>query len=177
VWRVDEAFDATSDFGDYGYPEVDDEEALVEGRIIQFFEQAFEWTNVTYRFYPYMWGRKENWRDIFPVSDTDPQFTDFLRAGAARVVVPAHPAYAEPILHYMATSEIWNGGSPPTLNDPLYVSIVDELKADAGGDVDDDLAACSLNQGYPCLADEWEVKLPTTLVYLQPDDKLPDFTV
>ena len=176
TWRLDEAFDATSDFGEYGYPEFNNQEALVEGKIIQFFEQAFEWMNMTYRFYPYIWGRKENWRSVFPINDPDPQFTDFLRAGAARVVVPAHPAYAETLLHYMATSEIWNGGNPPTLNDPLYVSIVDELKADAGGDIDGTLAACSANEGYPCLAGEWEVKLPTTLVYLQPDDELPDYT-
>lgn len=174
-WRFDEAFDATQDAGRYGYPELDNAEALIEGKIIQFFEQAFEWTNMTYRFYPYIWGRKQGWRDVLPINDPDPQFTEFLRAGAARVVVPAHPAYAEAVLHYLSTSEIWNGGNPPTLDDPLYISIVDELKADASGALDDTLAACAADSGYPCLADEWEVKLPTTLVYLQPDDQLPDF--
>lgn len=176
AWRFNEMFNAMQSNGQFGYPEFNINEALVEGRIVQFFEQAFEWNNVTYRFYPYSWGRKSGWKDIFPLTDTDPQFTDFLRAGSARVIVPAHPAYTESVLHYMATNEIWNGGNPPTLYDPLYISIVDELKSDAGGDLDAELSACEPSFGYPCLADEWEVKLPTTLVYLQEDANLPDFT-
>ena len=176
AWRFNEMFNSMQTNGQFGYPEFDIPEAIVEGRIIQFFEQAFEWNNVTYRFYPYQWGRKVGWKDIFPLSDTDPMFTDFLRAGAARVIVPAHPAYTETVLHYLATNEIWNGGEPPTLNDPLYISIVDELKADAGGNIDRDLPVCAADSPYPCLADEWEVKLPTTLVYLQKDAALPDMT-
>jgi hypothetical protein len=175
AWRLNEEFDATADNGEYGYPEFNAAEAMTEGRIIQFFEQAFEWQNMTYRFYPYIWGRKANWPESFPRTDTDPQFTDFLRAGAVRVVVPVAPDYDAAVLHYLATNEIWNGGAPPVLDDPLYISIVDELKADAGGDIDAGLAVCSATSGYPCLADEWELKLPTTLVYLQPDDQLPDF--
>ncbi len=104
------------------------------------------------------------------------QFRDFLRAGAARVIVPVHPSYSETVLHYLDTNEIWNGGDPPTLEDPLYISIVDELKSETGADVDADLNACSVHSGYPCVVDEWEVKLPTTLVYLQPDAELPRFT-
>lgn len=177
VWRFNEVFNAMKAVGTFGYPEFDIKEAIVEGRIIQFFEQAFEWNNMTFRFYPYFWGRKGSWRQNFPLTDTDPQFIDFLRAGAARVVVPVHPSYNETILHYMQTNEIWNGGEPPTLDDPLYISIVDELKSDAGGDIDEeDLPQCSPNSEYPCLVDEWEVKLPTTLVYLQEDAKLPDFS-
>lgn len=176
AWRFSETFDAMRDNGQFVYPEFDTNEAIVEGRMVQFFEQAFEWNNMTYRFYPYSWGRKSEWKNIFPLTDTDPQFTDFLRAGAARVIVPVHPAYTHTVLHYMATSEIWNGGNPPTLYDPLYISIVDELKSDAGGDLDADLPACAPDSEYPCLVDEWEVKLPTTLVYLQEDAQLPDDT-
>ncbi|MES1240951.1 MAG: hypothetical protein ABUT39_04970 [Acidobacteriota bacterium] len=177
AWRFNEMFDAMQSNGQFGYPEFNIDEATVEGRILQFFEQAFEWNNMTYRFYPYFWGRKSNWDDNFSLTDTDPQFADFLRAGAARVIIPAHPKYNEMILHYLSSNEIWNGGSPPTIDDPLYISIIDELKSDAGADLDGVLPACSLDSGYPCLADEWEIKLPTTLVYLQPDNKLPDFTV
>lgn len=176
TWRFNEMFNAMQTNGQFGYPEFNTNEAIVEGRMVQFFEQAFEWNNMTYRFYPYSWGRKSGWKDIFPLTDTDPQFTDFVRAGAARVIVPAHPAYTDTVLHYMATDEIWNGGSPPTLYDPLYISIVDELKSDAGGGLDADLPACAPDSEYPCLADEWEVKLPTTLVYLQEDAQLPDYT-
>ena len=175
TWRLNESFDAMTSAGAFGYPEFTVSEALVEGKIIQFFEQAFEWQNMTYRFYPYQWARKNKWKDLMPLTDTDPLFTDFLRSGAARVIVPVHESYNEVILHYLATNEIWTGGQPPTLLDPLFISIVDELKADAGADVDSDLPTCDIGSGYPCEVSEWEVKLPTTLVYLQQDSALPDF--
>ena len=58
AWRYDEKFDAMQANGSSGWPEFNVAEALTEGRIIQFFEQAFEWNNVTYLFYPYFWGRE-----------------------------------------------------------------------------------------------------------------------
>lgn len=176
IWRFNEHFNAMQENGEYGYPEFNIDEAVVEGKIIQFFEQSFEWNNMTYHFYPYVWGRKSGWDEIFPLNDIDPRFTDFLRAGAARVIVPVRPNYTEAILYYMNTNEIWNGGNPPTLEDPLFISIIDEIKADSGISIDDEIKACSVDSGYPCLVDEWEVKVPTTLIYLQEDSKLPDNT-
>lgn len=175
VWRFDEQFDAMDQNGPFGFPDFDIDEATVEGRMIQFFEQAFEWTNMTYRFYPYFWGRRERWNQTLPLSDPDPMFVDFIRAGSARVIVPVQPSYDDTVLHYLATSQIWNGGTPPTLDSPLYRSLVAELRADAGIDLDA-VTACQPGGGsYPCLVDEWELKLPTDLVYLQQDAALPQF--
>ncbi|MEN3369274.1 MAG: hypothetical protein V7609_1417 [Verrucomicrobiota bacterium] len=169
-------FHAMHDNGEYGYPEFGPNRAMFEGKAIQFFEQAFEWNNMTYRFYPYFWGRKAHWGDRYPLTDTDPVFTDFLRAGAARVIVPVHPAYPEAVLHFMHTGVIWNGGEPPLLDKPLYISIVEELRSDAQVNDDaDDLHLCSADSATPCYVDEWELKLPTTLVYLQQDSVLPNF--
>ncbi|MBY5830431.1 DUF3597 domain-containing protein [Rhizobium leguminosarum] len=177
VMQTNFSVQAMQEGGDFGYPEFSPARGQFEGKIIQFFEQAFEWNNMVYRFYPYFWGRKGNWDERYPLTDVDPMFTDFLRAGAARVVVPVHPAYPEAILHFLHTAEIWNGGEPPVIDDPLYVSIVDELRSDAQVyDDGDDLAACSIDSTTPCFVDEWEVKLPTTLVYLQQDSKLPVFS-
>ena len=66
VWRSSEAFNAMQTTGQYGYPDFDIDEATVEGKMIQFFEQAFEWENMTYLLYPFIWGRKDNWDDVFP---------------------------------------------------------------------------------------------------------------
>ncbi len=176
TWRYNEFFNAMKDNGQYGYPEFDIEEAQVEGKIIQFFEQAFEWANITYRFYPYYWGRKSDWDETYNKEDTDTDFSNFLRAGAARLVIPVHPSYTETVLHYMYTNEIWNGGEPPVLDDPLFISIIDEIKSETDSDLGGDLPGCSLESGYPCLSDEWDVKVPTNLVYLQEDSELPDFT-
>jgi hypothetical protein len=146
-------------------PVVDLQEAVEEGQFIQFFEQAFEWEQLTYVFYPYFWSRQSTWNQRVAFNDKDPRFNQFLQAGAARVVVPVHPAYNDAILHYVETGAIWNGGTPPHLDDPLFISIVEELKA-----ATDDLEG-AVPEGEP-----WAVKVPTSLVYLQHDATLPDYT-
>ncbi|HVT62313.1 MAG TPA: hypothetical protein VHD33_02350, partial [Legionellaceae bacterium] len=147
----------------------------LEGKIIQFFQQTLEWTNMTYLFYPYFWGRKEKWQELFSNYDIDPDFTNFLRAGSARVVVPVHPAYNNVFMHYLATQEIWPDA--PTLTSPLYLSIADELKADQGAEIDDaTLQANATTGALPRLVESWTYKLPTTLVHLQKDTSLLDDT-
>ncbi|AFQ19605.1 hypothetical protein P9Y62_02515 [Bacillus thuringiensis] len=152
------------------HPEVDIYEALKEGPIVQFFEQAFEWEQMTYIYYPYFWGRKKNWIEVSKISDPDPLFMQFLNAGYARVVVPVPLAYKDAVLSLLQSKttdlsekvkEIWER---PTINDPLYVSIEHEIRNQT-----DDLAGAK-PEGKP-----WEFTLPTTLVWLQPDPQLPVF--
>lgn len=66
-----------------------------------FCERAFEWPQMTYWFYPYFWGRSELWADRLRLADADPLHQHFLRAGAARVLVPVTPGYEERVLHYL----------------------------------------------------------------------------
>lgn len=145
-----------------GFPELDLVEADAEGRYIRFFEQAFEWEQMMYLFYPYYWGRKGNWLNRSQLQDVDPQFAEFLRAGAARVVLPVRPGFETTVAHFLDTGEIWDGADPPLLSSPLYVSIIQEIK-------ERDLApGDEVAQGDP-----WDVRLPTTLVRLRPDGSLP----
>jgi hypothetical protein len=145
-----------------GYPEFSLSEAQAEGSRVQFFQQAFEWDQMTYLFYPYFWGRKKNWVDRLKLDDVDPVFAGFLKAGYARVVVPVRPAYDDAVLFFLSSDGvIWNGGEAPVLEDELYVSIVDELKKDPG----------TIEDEPP-----WEVVLPTTLVILDAQSTLPDWT-
>ena len=64
-------------------PQMDILEAIKDGEFIQFFEQAFEWDQITYIYYPYFWGRKSKHVENSTLYDTDPLFTQFLQAGAA----------------------------------------------------------------------------------------------
>jgi hypothetical protein len=153
-------------------PEVEVEEALREGPIVEFFEQAFEWEQMTYLFYPYFWGRKSRWAHIVgDVEDTDPSFEEFLTAGSCRVVVPVPLAYSQAVVYMLQSAatelaqKVWLGGEPPTLESPLYESIAEELQRQT-----DDLFGAT-PEGEP-----WEFKLPTSLVWLQPDSTLPVFT-
>jgi hypothetical protein len=153
-------------------PEIEVEEALREGPIVQFFEQAFEWEQMTYLFYPYFWARKSKWAHLVSdVEDPDPSFEQFLTAGSCRVVVPVPLAYSQAVIYMLQSAatelsqKVWLGGEPPTLESPLYESIAEELRRQT-----DDLFGAT-PEGEP-----WEFKLPTTLVWLQPDSTLPVFT-
>lgn len=166
-----EAFDALKpNVPDYGYPEFSFSAAIAQGTYIQFFEQAFEWEQMTYMFYPYFWARKREWVNILKRDDNDPLFMAFLQAGACRVLVPVRPAYTKAILYYLSSGgEIWNGEDVPSPTDPLYVSIIDEMKEFDG------LFVGGNQEGEP-----WINKVPTNLVYLTKLDGtspgLPDFS-
>jgi hypothetical protein len=157
-----DAFDATKD----GTPPFFDfTEAAAEGAYIRFFEQAFEWDQLQYVFYPYFWARKASWIDRFVKQDVDPNFVDFLRAGAARVVVPARPGFEVAVTHFLETGKIWGGdGEPPEINSPLYVSIVDEIRERTGAP-----------QGEIPVGDPWDVRVPTALVIVRSGGTLPEW--
>lgn len=158
------SFDAMKQAGD-NPPDFDIFDAVSEGKVSQFFEQAFEWENITYLFYPYFWGRVNQWIAKLNLNDEDPLFTQFLQAGSARVVVPVHPGYNDAIMYFLENNgAIWKGGDPPRLNDPLFISLADELREQT-----DDLANATPER------DPWQVILPTTLVYLQKDADLPTY--
>jgi hypothetical protein len=101
--------------------------ARAEAPTIEFLEQAFEWTQMSYSLYPYFWSDKGKWKtDSLLVDENDPEFAAFLAAGAARVQVPVRPGYEGAVALYQATGIIWTGGTPPTAADPTFVSIAQE---------------------------------------------------
>ncbi|PKS08535.1 hypothetical protein jhhlp_004921 [Lomentospora prolificans] len=165
-------------------PYINLNEAEAEGSYVRFFEQAFEWENMSrllqflirrgynclrdrqvYVMYPYFWGRKYLWADKLAIEDTDPEFEEFLKAGFCRVQVPARPGFEPAIDHFLQFGELWNGGPLPAISSPLFLPIADEIaeRAQKPGD--------EVPQGEP-----WKVRVPTTLVKLRQDDKLPKWT-
>jgi hypothetical protein len=147
---------------DASYPQINLTNAEPQGRYIRFFEQAIEWEQMMYQFYPYFWGRKTEWIHKVNLEDRDSQFSDFLRAGAARALVPVRPGFEKAMIHFMETGEIWDGGDLPEINSPVYVPLLEELNAQT------QIGQTPLPYGNP-----WKIKLPTTLVMLRPDSKLP----
>ncbi len=169
--RNNEVFDAADSTGDF-----DLDEAKIEGSIIQFFEQAFEWENMMWKFYPYIWARQSEQHDKLLDEDTDPVFREFRRAGAARVVLPVPIDYQEAVLHFFETNEVWQGGEPPVLDDPEYLSIIDDLMDGQLNSFNSPIYYQDEDSVPPYIVDEWEIKLPTSLVKLQEDSELPNFT-
>ena len=161
--RLYEAFDAIDESSPGGgQPDLLTADAL--GKYVRFFEQAFEWEQVMYVFYPYFWGRTSTWQQRLLLDDGDPQFADFLQSGWARVTIPVRPWFEKAVAHYVETGEIWNGGDVPDINSPLYVSILTEVEERLNK------PGLEIAQGDP-----WEVRLPTTLVRLRPDSNLPSW--
>jgi hypothetical protein len=146
-------------------PVIDVEAACAAGARIRFFENAFEWRNMTYVLYPYFWGRKARWISALHLTDPDPDFAAFLKAGAARVQVPVRPGFESAIAYYCQTGKIWNGGDPPLVDDELYVPIVEEISESLG----------KLDEGvpYPEGSGPWEVRTPTSLVLVQNLEEIP----
>jgi hypothetical protein len=145
--------DAMYDDGECGYPEFDCCAAISDGTYVQFIEQAFEWRLMTYLFYPYFWGRKCNWKKLYQLENADPVFLAFLQAGFARVVVPVREGYEEAALRFLADGIVWNGGSVPGIDDPMYLSMANEMKEPVG-EVDPSV-------------EPWLIHMPTSLNVLQ----------
>ena len=145
------------------FPTVDAIGAQIDGRTVAFFEQAFEWSNMTFSLYPYFWARKSTWLSRIAYDDPDPTFNSFLRAGYARVTLPVRPGYASAVAHYFDFGELWGGGPLPPVGSKDYVSVADEQMEQTGAPVEE--------KSPP--SEPWPVLVPTTLMYLRPDDTLP----
>ncbi|MGH9939588.1 MAG: hypothetical protein ACREAM_25385, partial [Blastocatellia bacterium] len=146
------------------YPQPNLAEAAAEGKYIRFFEQAFEWEQMMFFFYPYFWGRKPNWVKRALLQDVDPLFAEFIKAGSARIVVPVRPGFEPAIAHFFDTGETWDGGDLPHIGSPLYLSIIEEIRER------DKAPGLEAPQGDP-----WEVRLPTTLIKLRDKATLPEW--
>jgi hypothetical protein len=145
-----------------GLPRIRFGEARAEGAYVRFFEQAFEWENMSWICYPYFWGRRDNWFDRMEIQDGDSEFEHFLKAGYARVVLPVRPGFEAAVDHFRVHGEPWMGGALPTVTDALYLPIAEELAARLGR------PGSEVPSGEP-----WEVRVPSTLVILRRADNLP----
>jgi hypothetical protein len=129
---------------------------------IQFIEQAFEWENLTYVLYPYFWAGYARWPELADMNvAADPDFGRFLRSGSARVVVPARPNFESLVRMYVDFGALWGGAPAPAVDDPDYLSVAAEIEAQQVAPRDGEKGR------------SWEVRLPTTLVWLDNDSNLP----
>lgn len=160
-----------------GPPQIIISTALRNAETIRFLEEAFDWKNMTYEFYPFFYGGRSKWINLLSGESTDPLFENFLKAGAARVLVPVTPSYTEAVLWYQLTGEISNGTPVPALSTvsdpdvPLYNSYLSDMEdVEDLPEIDKDV---DIDSDDP---DTWLIKVPTTLVWLQQETHvLPDF--
>lgn len=150
---------------DLGHPELWRRLTLESEPYIRFLEEAFEWEYLIYLLYPYYWADQARWDQMLRSSGLRVDaFSEFIRAGAARVTVPVRPGFEEAVAHFLETGAVWNSQGRPPIGSPLYVSIVDELAK-----------ALGRPGAETPVGDPWRVVVPTGLVRLRQDSKLPEW--
>jgi hypothetical protein len=133
----------------HGYPQMDLADAAAEGDYIRFYEQALEWGNMSYRFYPYFWARKSEWPRYLAQDDTDPLFGQFLQAGAARIQVPVQPGFERAVVYLLETGNApWKEDDNAfNIQGSLYRSMVDEIRDEQLGSFTKGPGTLSVQQG------------------------------
>ena len=142
-------------------PEIQLKEAKKFAPEIQFLEQAFEWENLTYVLYPYYWADHDRWSALADINGADPEFVRFLRSGSVRVILPARPGFEAQVQIYTDFGILWGGGPVPAPGEEGYLSVAEEIKAQTQPPKD----------GIP--GESWEVRLPTSLIWLENPVGLP----
>lgn len=128
---------------------------------IQFLEQAFEWGNLMYMFYPYYWADSGSWESLAQLTANDPEFERFLRAGSARVVVAARPGFNDAVKNWLQFQVPFLTGQLPAIDDPLHIAIDREIR---------DLTA---PWAGGIAEDWWESRVTTTMLYLEENAAMP----
>ena len=159
-------FEASNGMVEADPPYFDFPVAADRGAYARFFEQAIEWDQLQYVCYPYYWARPATWPDRLLREDVDPAFLEFVKAGAARVVLPVRPGFEVALSHYLETGDIWNGeGETPQIESPTYLPIVTEIMERTGA-----------GQGEVPVGEPWETRVPTPLVVVRREPDLPRWT-
>ncbi|MCB0539861.1 MAG: hypothetical protein KDE33_20260, partial [Bacteroidetes bacterium] len=104
-------------------------EAQRDGEYIKFVEQVFDWKNILYLFYPYFWGRKCKWKELYNLIDVDPVFQQFKQAGSARVMVAVRPGFELAAINFLTLGY-------PDMNDLTTMPILDIIDELDAGDPD-----------------------------------------
>jgi hypothetical protein len=151
-------------------------------RLCLIYEHAFAWENMSYVLYPYFWAdnRGDGWSLHTARSENDENWAEFLRAGAARVVVPVRDGFIR--------LEALGIPSPDGTADPPGPNPLQMLQEDISAILDetltfDDLLSISSSKALSAAKESalraevmsqwvehehWFVRTPTELVILRP---------
>jgi hypothetical protein len=137
--------------------------------LIKLMHTAIDWDSMLVTLLPFFWERIDNKAVVF-VDHPDPLHREFLRAGAARVVLPIRPGYEEDILSLFDLGLV--DSMPPSHR---YKAIIDEVTAanakyvaqthPAGATLPDGTISPAYQGDYPAdggkLIGRWHDTMPT----------------
>ena len=135
--------------------------ALGRPRYHQFFDKAFEWSEMAYSFTVRTGEAPSEWA-LNQYQGEDELFTAFLQAGLARVLVPVRADFSYIVPYFLASGTIWDGENFLTAANEASVSLINELKTSQLG------REMSTESSEP-----WLIRVPTPMVVLQDGSDLP----
>jgi hypothetical protein len=136
---------------------------LTNGVIAAFFEESFEWSQMTYSFFPYYWTGRYRWHALRAMSSPDPTFESFLTSGQASVTLSVKPGCERAVLMFLRMGRVWTGG---------YLGLFDNI--DMLTVYDDVEEGVQFDPPLP-IGEPWTVRVPTSLIKLQEDSIMPSF--
>lgn len=89
-----------------GVPDAAWSDALLFGEFVKFVQEAVEWENLLYFFYPYFWGVAGSHQRKMLFQHEDPEHERFLRAGYARVVLTVRPGFEKAFTNFVETGSL-----------------------------------------------------------------------
>lgn len=139
-----------------GLPAIDVARLEAAAREVRFFEYAFEWEQMTYRFFPYYWASQEDWNAGRFTQQGDRLFTAFLNAGFASVILPVRKGFEDAVAVYLRTGVVLD----------LPVVPYDDELAGMNCEVAQINAECeeAVPEGEP-----WTYRVPTSMMVLDDD--------
>ncbi len=135
-------------------------------RLVPFFSGALAWPDMSFTYYPTFFGPDALDRPFLyvrePSASAMDDFTAFLRAGSARLVVPVRPGYDRALLYFLSSRGcFWFGSADLTPVWDRDVDLVNQLKTQDPVPEPETAA--------------WEVRVATPMIRLQDGDQLPSF--
>lgn len=107
----------------------DAQTVLLHGEEIKFLQEAIEWENALFFVYPYFWDLAQNWPFKRFLIHPDPVHREFLRGGAARVVLTVRPGWEDAFTRFVLTGD-YNATDFDVLGHP-YMTLAEEVRNQA----------------------------------------------
>jgi hypothetical protein len=126
-----------------------------QARYEQFFNQAFEWKEMSYSLGE-GWGAGE-------LAAADSPLSAFIEADAVRVLLPVHPSSEQCIPYFIESGMLWDGDRRLV---PAMAEAVDLVG---------DLKQCHGRHHEPVRSGCWQFRVPTTMTVIQQSEELPTF--
>jgi hypothetical protein len=90
---------ASEDLGEW-------QQIMEYGEYIKFIQTAIDWDNAIVFLYPYFWDTSWNEQEKLFLNHPDPVHREFLRAGAARVIIAIQPGFEEDVVSLLEQGQM-----------------------------------------------------------------------